>query len=38
MIALRQGLARSAYLVAIATAMAGWIWMLFAGIEWMLGA
>jgi hypothetical protein len=38
MSALRPRLARSAYLAAIATAMAGWMWMLFAGLEWMLGA
>jgi hypothetical protein len=35
---LRQKLARSTYLAAIAMAMAGWMWMLFAGLEWVLGA
>jgi hypothetical protein len=38
MSALRQKLARSVYLVAIATAMVGWVWMLLAGLGWVLGA
>lgn len=36
MSALRQRLAPSVYLAAIAMAMAGWVWMLFAGLEWVL--
>jgi hypothetical protein len=36
--ALRQRIARSAYVAGIAIAMAGWIWMLFVGLEWVLGA
>jgi hypothetical protein len=33
----RGRLARSLYLSAIAMAMAGWIWVLFEGVEWVLG-
>jgi hypothetical protein len=36
--ALRQKLARSVYVPAIAMATVGWMWMLFAGLEWVLGA
>ena len=36
--ALRKKLVRSGYLAAIAMAMAGWMWMLFEGLEWVLGA
>jgi hypothetical protein len=35
--ALRR-LARPVYLAAIAMAMAGWMWMLFEGLAWALGA
>jgi hypothetical protein len=35
---LRQKLAQPVYLVAITAAMAGWMWMLFEGLQWMLGA
>jgi hypothetical protein len=33
----RQKLARSAYLVALAASMVGWVWVLYAGAEWILG-
>ena len=33
----RQKLARSAYLVALAASMAGWVWVLYEGVEWILG-
>jgi hypothetical protein len=36
--ALRQMLARPVYLAAIAIAMAGWMWVLFEGLAWALGA
>jgi hypothetical protein len=36
--ALRKRLARPAYLAAIAMAMVGWMWMLFQGLAWALGA
>jgi hypothetical protein len=35
--AMRQYLFRSAYLAAIATAMIGWLWMIFVGLEWAIG-
>jgi hypothetical protein len=35
---LRQKLARPVYLTAIALAMVGWMWVLFEGLEWVLGA
>jgi hypothetical protein len=34
---LREKLAQPVYLVAIAAATAGWMWMLFQGLEWVLG-
>jgi hypothetical protein len=34
----RQKLARPVYLAAIAIAMVGWMWVLFQGVEWVLGA
>jgi len=34
----RENLVRSAYLAALGMAMAGWMWMLFEGLEWVLGA
>jgi hypothetical protein len=34
---LRQRLVRSGYLAAIAMAMAGWIWLLFEGLQWVIG-
>ena len=34
----RQKLARSAYLVAVATSMIGWVWVLYQSFEWALGA
>jgi len=34
----RQGLAPPLYLVAIGVAMVGWLWAIFAGVEWLLGA
>ncbi len=37
MTANREKLIRSVYLVAIAAAMAGWLWGLFAGVGWLLG-
>jgi hypothetical protein len=30
-------LARSAYLAATTSAMLGWVWLLFEGLEWALG-
>jgi len=35
---LRQRLARPVYLAAIAVATAGWMWVLFEGFRWVLGA
>jgi hypothetical protein len=34
---LRSVLARSAYLVALATGMVGWVWVLLTGVGWALG-
>jgi hypothetical protein len=34
----RQGLAPPLYLVAIGVAMVGWLWAIFAGVGWLLGA
>ncbi|SDJ64915.1 hypothetical protein SAMN05444171_1121 [Bradyrhizobium lablabi] len=34
---LRPTLARSAYLVALAASMVGWVWMILAGVGWVLG-
>jgi hypothetical protein len=34
----RQKLARSVYLAALAIAMAGWMWAMFEGVQWVLGA
>jgi hypothetical protein len=34
----RQGLALPLYLGAIGIAMVGWLWAIFAGVEWLLGA
>ena len=34
----RHKLARSAYLAALAASMVGWVWVLFQGVEWVLGA
>jgi len=36
--ALRQRLATPVYLASIAMAMVGWMWMLFEGLAWVLGA
>ena len=33
----RHKLARSAYLAALAASMVGWAWVLFQGVEWVLG-
>ena len=33
----RSGFVRSAYLVALATSMVGWVWMLLVGAGWALG-
>ena len=38
MIALRKVLAAPIYLAAAAIATLGWVWMLFEGFQWMLGA
>lgn len=38
MIALRKVLAAPIYLAAAAIATLGWVWMLFEGVQWMLGA
>jgi len=35
---LRQKLARSVYLAALAASMVGWLWVLFTGVEWVVGA
>jgi hypothetical protein len=35
---LGQGLASPLYLAAVAIAMVGWLWAIFAGVEWLLGA
>jgi hypothetical protein len=35
---LRQKIARSTYLAALAAAMVAWVWVLFEGVEWVLGA
>ena len=35
---LRQSLAPRLYLAAIGIAMVGWLWALFTGVEWLLGA
>lgn len=34
----RQKLEQYVYLAAIASAMAGWMWMIFEGLQWVLGA
>jgi hypothetical protein len=34
----RQGLASPLYLGAIGIAMVGWLWAIFAGVGWLLGA
>lgn len=34
----RQKLTRSAYLVALAGSMVAWLWVLYAGMEWAIGA
>jgi hypothetical protein len=34
----RQGLAPPLYLAAVGIAMVGWLWAIFAGVEWLLGA
>jgi hypothetical protein len=34
---LRQLLAAPVYLAATAIATLGWVWMLFEGVQWMLG-
>jgi hypothetical protein len=33
----RERLALPLYLSAVAIATAGWLWMLFAGLEWAIG-
>ncbi|MEH2515773.1 hypothetical protein V1279_001346 [Bradyrhizobium sp. AZCC 1610] len=33
-----QGLAPPLYLAAIGIAMVGWLWAIFAGVGWLLGA
>jgi hypothetical protein len=38
MIALRKALVAPVYLAAVAIATLGWVWMLFEGFRWMLGA
>ena len=38
MIALRRALTGPVYLAAVAIATLGWVWMVFEGVEWMLGA
>jgi len=35
---IRQGLAPPLYLAAIGIAMVGWLWAIFAGVGWLLGA
>jgi hypothetical protein len=34
----RPRLIRATYVVAVGVAMIGWVWMLFGGLEWVLGA
>lgn len=34
----RQTLERSIYLAALAISMAGWMWVMFQGLQWVLGA
>jgi hypothetical protein len=34
----RQGFAPPLYLAAIGIAMVGWLWAIFAGVGWLLGA
>jgi hypothetical protein len=34
---LRQKIARSTYVAALAAAMVAWVWVLFEGVEWVLG-
>jgi hypothetical protein len=36
--ALRAKLFRTAYVGVVVTAMVGWFWMIFVGVEWVLGA
>ena len=38
MIATRQKLTYSVYLVAVVLATAGWMWALLEGAEWLFGA
>jgi hypothetical protein len=35
---LRQKLSRSVYLAALAASMIGWLWVLFEGLGWVVGA
>jgi hypothetical protein len=28
---------RTGYLTVVAVAMVGWVWLLFVGVEWVLG-
>ena len=35
---LRQKLTRSAYLAALAGSMVAWLWVLYEGLEWVIGA
>ena len=34
---LRQKLARSVYLAALAASMVAWVWVLYEGVEWVRG-
>jgi hypothetical protein len=34
---LRQKITRSTYLAALAATMVTWVWVLFEGVEWVLG-
>jgi len=34
----RQKLARSVYLAAMAGSMVAWLWVLYEGVEWVIGA
>ncbi len=34
----RDGITRLVYVVAMATTMGAWAWILFEGLEWVLGA
>jgi hypothetical protein len=34
---LRQKIARSTYVAALAASMVAWVWVLFEGVEWVLG-